>query len=285
MSFKGTLIRTLNRHVLHRWRLALRKDGQDDDNYVLTPFYQDRLVEGLSGALALFVERARLGSGADSAPLAAIVRDFIALYRRRPVRDNTGGCGFTGSLSLYLVARLVEPTLVVESGTWQGHSSWLLAEACPGAALHSFDIEHDNLLHRDPRVTYHRCDWLTYPIEPADPSQSLIFFDDHVSHARRLKEAHGRGFRMAMFDDDLTVDSLFVTGMPPAPTVAMLMDPDMGPGQSVEWVYRGRHHRFRMDEDVAEARALIAECHRLPDLSGVSHYRSHHGMSFVRLID
>lgn len=285
MSLKASLVRTLNRRVLDRWRLVLRKSGQDDDNYILTPRLEERLVSDLAAALAPFVARARLAPSAAPAHLSPFIRDFIALYRERPVRDNTGGCGFTGSLSLYLIARLIAPTLVVESGTWQGHTSWLLANACPGATLHSFDTEHDNLVHRDPRVSYHRCDWRDYPLAPAEPSRSLVFFDDHVSHARRLKEAHGRGFRLALLDDDLVTGSLFVTGMPPAPTAAMLVDPDFAPGQSIEWVYRGRRHAFRMSEDEARARSFIAEYHRLPDLAAVSHYRPHHGMCFVRLAD
>jgi hypothetical protein len=36
----------------------------------------------------------------------------------------------------------------------------------------------------------------------ADRSQALVFFDDHMDHLRRLKEAHKLGFGHAMFDDN-----------------------------------------------------------------------------------
>ena len=173
MPLKAILVRTLNRHVLDRWRLVLRKSGQDDDNYILTPHYQERLVNALSMTLAPFVERARLLPGATADRLSPLVRDFIALYRERPVRDNTGGCGFTGSLSLYLVARLLDPVLIVECGTWQGHTAWLLAKACSRADIHSFDIEHANLLHREPRVSYHLGDWRKHPLKAVDPSRKI----------------------------------------------------------------------------------------------------------------
>ncbi len=285
MSLKAALVRALNRHVLPRWQLVLRKSGHDDEDHILTPKYRDMMIADVCAVLAPYLMRAGLLPTTNTAPFELLVREFLALHRNRPVRDNTGGSGFNGSLSLFAIARLIDPTLIVESGTWQGHSAWLLAKACPRAAIHSFDIEHDNLLHREPGVTYHLGDWMTSGVTADDSISSLCFFDDHVSHARRIREAHARGFRRLLLDDDLPAPALFATGVPPAPTAAMLMDERVRPDESIEWMYRGRLRRFHPQPDDWRARDLIAAYHPAPDLAPATHYRRHNGISLLRLKD
>ena len=285
MSLQAALLRTLNRHLLPRWQLVLRKSGHDDDDRMLTPRYRALLVGDVAALLAPYLAAAGLLATADAAAVQALVQEFLALHEARPVRDNTGGSRFNGSLSLFVIARLLDPLLIVESGTWQGHTAWLLARACPKAEIHSFDIEHDNLLHREPGVAYHRGDWMASAIAAPDAARGLCFFDDHVSHARRIREAHGRGFRRLLLDDDLPAPALFLTGLPPAPAAAMLMDPRLGAGDEIEWRYRGKRRHFAADAAEWQVRALISAYHPVPDLAPASHYRRHNGISLLRLRD
>ena len=168
---------------------------------------------------------------------------------------------------------------------FRSHSAWLLAKACPGAEIHSFDIEQDNLLHREPGVAYHLGDWTNSAITASDPLRSLGFFDDHISHARRIGEAHSRGFRRLLLDDDLPAPALFVTGLPPAPTAAMLLDERMRPDERIEWRYRGKPRHFQAVPEDWQARDLIAAYHPAPDLAPATHYRRHNGISLLRLRD
>ena len=58
------------------------------------------------------------------APDAGEVADaFDRVYARRPLRDNAGGTMRNSSTWVFVVARLLQPSLIVESGTFMGHSS------------------------------------------------------------------------------------------------------------------------------------------------------------------
>ncbi|HYM32368.1 MAG TPA: hypothetical protein VEU47_13770 [Candidatus Cybelea sp.] len=285
MPLGDSIVRLLNTRVLPRWRLALRKDGYDGDNHMIGGEFLDRSVDALTAALFPFATGAGLATPDAGYQVRGIVRDFIALYRARPIRDNTGGSGFNGSICIYVVARLLAPKLVIESGTWQGHTAWLLAKACPGAKVISFDLEQSHLSHREPGVDYRIGDWNKSDIRGDDAAASLVFFDDHVSQAQRIREAHERGFRTLLLDDDVPAEALFVTGVPPAPTAAMLMSAPEPEASEIEWMHRGRQRRLTCSRDDWRARDLIAEYRRLPDLASASHYRLHNGMSLLRLKD
>ena len=117
----------------------------------------------------------------------------------------------------------------------------------------------------------------------AEGPHSLAFFDDHVSHAQRLRDAHGRGFRTVILDDDVPAEALFVTGDPPAPTGAMLADPAITPGTEVAWTYRGRKFHHVVTVEALTTRALIAERLPAPDLAPATWQSRHNGISLVRL--
>src|SRR5690606_24724402 len=138
------------------------------------------------------------------------------------------------------------------------------------------------LAHRDPGVTYVLGDWTETDI--GDDGAGLVFFDDHVSQARRVREAWARGFRWLLFDDNLAAHQLFATGAPPVPTVAMLFDDELRPGERIEWRRKGRHHVHVVDaEAMAEARALIADWAVAPELLPITCYRGQFGLTLVRL--
>jgi len=277
MAFRWAVYRFLNRHVLPRWGWALRKASPEGDNHAIS--HRDRLIGAVVADLALWATGARL----DASRVPALVAEFLDLYPRRPVRDNAGGSGFNASLSLFVAARLIGPATIVECGTFQGHSAWLFAEACPAARVVSFDIEHDNLTLRHARVEYRLGDWSDDALDGIDPASALLFFDDHVSHARRLREAHGRGFRLALFDDDLPVHALHATGLPPAPTLSMLHDDALAAGETVVWRRRMREHRLTVTPEDLAARALVSSRHAMPDLGWTTGYPANQGLVLVRL--
>ncbi|MGF1608652.1 MAG: hypothetical protein ACFCUQ_04600 [Kiloniellales bacterium] len=216
----------------------------------------------------------------------AAVAEFPALYARRPLRDNSGGSGFNDSLWLFALARAFAPSLIVESGTHRGHSAWLFRQACPQAEIHSFDIAPERLSHREPDITYHACDWSDVALSARDPAASLIFFDDHVSHARRLREAHARGFRLLLLDDNFPAHALYATGGPPLPTLAMITDPALATGGRLAWTRKGKAYSYNFDAAaVADVRALVADCLVLPELAPLTHYPLGSCLTLVRLAD
>lgn len=261
----------------------------EDDGFprMVTPALQARLTARIcETARAALAHHPRLGTAEALAGLEAAVAAFFALYPGRPVRDNKGGSGFNDSLWIYLVARLLAPSLIVESGVHRGHSTWLLRQACPAAEIESFDIDLSRLVYRDPAARRHERDWLEAPLETGQPDQALIFFDDHISQARRVIEAHDRGFRRLLFDDNFPAEALFATGGPPLPTIDMVLDEALEPGQEIAWKRNGKRYSTTLDgAEVAKARTLIARVLRLPELGPVTRHPLGSGLTFVELRD
>lgn len=240
------------------------------------------LLAVIDPALAAAAELAGVESPPSAGPLLAA---FLAVHGRRPLAENKGGSGLNDSLWLFLVARLLDPVLLVESGTWRGQSAWLFRQACPAAEIVTFDVAVPAEGRCEtPGVRYCLNDWSAAPLAPAATGRSLVFFDDHVSHARRLAEAAARGFELALFDDNFAARHLHATGAPPVPTLAMLLDEATPPGGQIEWQRNGKIYRY---DDTAErrqaARRLVAAHLILPELAPVTRHPPGSGMTLVRL--
>ena len=221
----------------------------------------------------------------DPRDVEGIVAEFFALYDRRPVADNAGGSGFNDAFWLYVVARIASPALIVESGTHRGLSAWVLKTAAPDAEVHTFDVSHTHLAHREPGVTYHEADWSTVDLHAAASGSSLAFFDDHINQAQRIREAYERGFRLLLFDDDLMSWQLHATGHPPAPTVSMLFEDDVVPGEKIEYLRNGRPRSYTVrPEDTFDARRLVERVARTPDLTPVTRSGIQTGLTVVKLV-
>ncbi len=223
--------------------------------------------------------------GADRSAVEAAAEAFFVLYPGRPISDNAGGSGYSDCFWIYAAARLLAPRLIVESGVYKGQVSWLLRRACPEARIHCFDVDLGQRVYRDGSLDYHEGDWTEVALAGVEPESSLCLFDDHVNHARRVREAHERGFRTLLFDDDLTADTLYATGCPPVPTIAMLFDETLRPGERIEWLRHGKPRHYVFDPvDTFGARDLIATRHVTPDLTPIVRHRPQGGLTLVRLV-
>lgn len=220
----------------------------------------------------------------EDAPAAfEIVEAFERIYERRPLRDNAGGTMRNSSTWVFAVARLLQPSLIVESGTFMGHSSWLLAEAVPGARVVTFDVVREQGRLSDRRVDYRLGDWSDARDMNDLPADTLCLFDDHISHRRRLEEARVRGARLALLDDDYPATALYATGSPPVPTTAMLCDPDLIAGTECVWERPGKRFRYTVTEaDVAAGRSL-AWTEPMPDLTPLNRFVPQAPMTLVGL--
>ncbi|MCC7167098.1 MAG: hypothetical protein IT565_05970 [Rhodospirillales bacterium] len=133
------------------------------------------------------------------------IPEFAALYADRPLKRNLGGMRFNHSFATWFVLKTLKPGLVIESGVWQGHSTWLIEQACPEAALYCLDVDFSRLIYRSAKATYWTKDFADCAWEGVDPTQALCLFDDHQNAYQRLKDMRWAGFRRALFDDNYPV--------------------------------------------------------------------------------
>ena len=260
-------------------------DGERDAR-IRSPKQQDALIRAIFEIAGKFLRQYQNCLPiTDDKNLEKIIRDFFDLYDARPIRDNTGGTKFNDSLWIYLIAHSLAPRFIIESGTHQGHSAWLLRQACPDADMHCFDISLQHLIHRESNIHYHEMDWSEFDIQAAGADESLCYFDDHTNQARRIREAYERGFRILLFDDNRSASTLYGTGGPPVPTIDMLFDDSLEFGETIEWQRHGKRYQYVYQrDDILGARELIEFHATTPDLAQITRYRPQSGMTLVKLI-
>jgi len=251
-----------------------------------------RLLSALSDAMrpALQEACAIAGAGWDRhADVSKEIAAFLTLYRSRPLADNEHGSGLNDTLWLWLLLRHLKPVLFVESGTFKGHSAWIARRACPDARIVTHDVElQPSGRLRARNADYRLHDWSeSHDLErPAVDGLGLCFFDDHISHYRRLMEAARHGFRYLLFDDNFPAWQLHATGAPPVPTLDMLRDDEGDLDPLVRWRRRGKLYAFdwkKCMQEREESRTVIERVLKLPELSPLTRHPPGSGMTFVVL--
>jgi hypothetical protein len=233
-----------------------------------------------------FLEQIDAHGSVDDSNILDQIAEFRRTYLSSPISNNHGGLNYTTGLALFLITRHLDPAFIIESGVYRGMSSMLLRAASPHALIFSFDINLSNLRHRSENVEYHECDWGLADLQAKEPA--LAFFDDHVSQAKRVVEAHHRGFRHLVFDDSWSWGAISGCGGPPLPSIDMLMSEDIRVGEKIEWVEAGRLWTYTHDEERSElcsaARKLIVAAHDVPSLFRETGVHPTSAMKFVRLV-
>lgn len=212
------------------------------------------------------------------------VEKFMTLYASRPSKENKGGSGFHNSFWLFLFARTLNPKLIIESGVWKGHTSWLLEQACPDATILGFDINLRNLEYKNGKVKFYEQDWSEYQFGSVEPEQSLVFFDCHVNHAKRILEAHDRGFRHLLFDDNPPVHKLYGYGLPGFPTANMVWKGLEVQRHEVAWYWQGKEISYQIDKkEITKARVIMKMHEVFPDVGGSTRYGGFSFLTYVKL--
>ncbi|OIT20393.1 PREDICTED: uncharacterized protein LOC109220245 [Nicotiana attenuata] len=147
------------------------------------------------------------------------LEEFVPIYETRPIKNNMYGMGFDHSFGLWFMARWLKPELMIESGAFKGHSTWVLRQAMPDTPIISLTPRHpEKYLKKGPAYVDGNCtyfagkdfvdfgnvDWAKVMKKHAikDLSKVLVFFDDHQNELKRLKQALKAGFRHLVFEDN-----------------------------------------------------------------------------------
>ncbi|XP_062212155.1 uncharacterized protein LOC133913107 isoform X2 [Phragmites australis] len=172
------------------------------------------------GSLGVPWCRSKTGkTGWTSKDLLNGLEEFVPIYETRPIKNNMYGMRFDHSFGLWFMARWLKPDLMIESGAFKGHSTWVLRQAMPNTRIISLSPRHpEKYLKKGPAYVDGNCiylagkdfidfgsvDWakLLRNHGISDPSKVLVFFDDHQSELKRLKQALKAGFRHLIFEDN-----------------------------------------------------------------------------------
>lgn len=262
---------------------ALVKDRrvplEPDTSFMDSPGLRGRLIDELGGRVV------DVFPSINHEEATTWVTELFTIYPARPVQDNTFGSGFHNLFWLYVVGRMLKPQMIVESGVWKGLATWFLRQAAPAAQIYAFDVDLTPRRYKDAAAIYHECDWAKVDVRPGTGAH-LAFFDCHVSHAQRILEAHKRGFRYLLLDDDLPLHKLFSARQPPFPTLSVVMQDDTLPNERITYQYRNQSVTYSFDaEEAAQARRLVQEYITLPDVGGPTKYGGFSFLTFARLRD
>lgn len=245
----------------------------------VSPREVDRLLASAATRIAQDIDAAGIPCRHD---LRALVDAFWELIPQAPVRQRRGGSGFNGALQLFVLMRALEPDFVIESGVFRGLTTWIIRQARPEAEIFCRDPNLSRLQYRDPHARYCTQDWSSADWSGLDPARTVAFFDDHVSQARRVVEAHARGLTRLVFDDDAAAHRIHAHGGPAHPTIAMITNWGAAP-EPIRWQRNGRTFEQPGIDPVARSAArLIARAHALDDLHGATGY-SPARLTYVRL--
>lgn len=130
------------------------------------------------------------------------VARFLEVYRDRPLTKNAGGMGLNHSWATWFILDRLRPSVVVESGIFRGHSTWLIEQAAPDAEIYSFDIDLSLRRYESERAVYTEGDFTRYDWSSIDTDDAVCFFDDHQNAYQRLIHMNWFGFRRAIFEDN-----------------------------------------------------------------------------------
>lgn len=133
------------------------------------------------------------------------LESFSVLYSQRPIKENRGGMGFNHSFALWWILKRLQPNLVIESGVWKGHSTWIIEKAVPDSQIMSFDISFANLTYKSTNACYFKNDFRFHNWNEHNLQNSVIFFDDHQNTYQRILQAYFLGFRKILFEDNYPV--------------------------------------------------------------------------------
>ncbi|MEO6248528.1 MAG: hypothetical protein ABIO85_08110 [Sphingomicrobium sp.] len=268
MNWQRPVARAVNRLLAARG-LSLGRVSHDFDHRLADPVDLARLFDALAASLKQWFSAQTLIA---AAPLQwrAEVEKFYHAYLASPYRAASGGSRFNNQLWLYAVTKAYAPSVVIDSGTYQGASAWALDLAVPGKVI-SFDIDMSQLVRREPGIQYIERDWFGADVlRGEDMTRALIYFDDHVNQARRLLEAQTAGLPLAIFDDDFPVGAFadMAHDGVALPKIEFLLDDAFMRSGRVRW-YKGEQlMSFTASRDeIDRARRAIGRTERLPNTS------------------
>ncbi|CAH1799962.1 unnamed protein product [Owenia fusiformis] len=135
---------------------------------------------------------------------------FKDVYDNRPSATNKWGTRIMHQFGLWIIIRQLDPLYIIESGINSGLGTWMLRQAAPTAKLIMLEPSKTNLIYKDTMndsvylqgVNFKDFSEVKWEKYISNMDRSLVFFDDHQSHYKRVKQSKDLGFKHLVFDDN-----------------------------------------------------------------------------------
>lgn len=176
-----------------------------------------------------------------------IVSQHHDIFLKRPIKALANGVGYNNSLILFALVKKLDPSVIIESGTWRGYSSYVMGSAAPRSDIYTFDISHEELKFRSENVKYFKHDLTEHDLPIGDVDDALVYFDDHVSHYDRLSYASKQKWKFLLFDDDVDWCTIHTDGDPALPTLSMFDEIQTLPN-TIKWTYKSVEREVYVDD-------------------------------------
>ena len=230
--------------------------------YRANPTLHSRNMQELLHCINEFIAKIGINGTASMADLDDYFRS-MTYNRAFGIPGTTPG---NGTVWLFLLARVLNPKIIVESGVYCGSSLFTFRNAVPQANIFAFDISFDRLLSRLEGVDYRQYDWGTDKVQAGGPAD-LCFFDDHINNCMRVRQSYERGFRHVVVDDSPDLGEINQFRYPAVPTMSMLENDKWSEGDTVEWNWNGKRLRYTFRiANTFGAKDIIGSIHRFPSL-------------------
>jgi len=230
--------------------------------YRASPRLQARNMEELLGCVREFISKIGLSPTVTMGDLD----DYFGVMAHNRAFGMPGTTPGNGTLWLFLLARQLQPKVIVESGVWYGSSLFTFRQAVPEAKIFAFDVTFARLVSRLSGVDYREHDWQHDDVR-AEGRTDLCFFDDHINNCLRIRQSHERGFRHLILDDSPDLGEIHKFRYPAVPTVSMIEKDKWSDGDTAEWNWNGRRLRYTFrTADTFGAKDLIKAAYRFPSI-------------------
>lgn len=197
------------------------------------------------------------------------IQDFFSYISSNPAVGKPGSTGLGSLFWLFLIARSLNPSIIIESGVFIGSSLHCFRLACQTAQLYGFDVNLKKLLFQDETIQLHEKDWSEVNIATKSDND-LCYFDDHINNGLRIRQAFERGFKNLIFDDVPYIGDLYKFRYPGLPTVPMIMSDKLKDGDEIKWFHKKTNKHLKYiyhQKDTYGARELIEFVKPIPSLS------------------
>eukprot|EP01084_Bolivina_argentea_P298814 514992_1 len=137
---------------------------------------------------------------------------FKKIWKNNPDKINHDGTSFSHYFAVSNIIHSLKPTHIIESGAHHGANTWFLRQVAPNSVKLIVISPQTPELYLDTHAIYYSGDIfkdfnIIHWKNIVDVKNTIIFFDDHQTAIRRMKQAQEQGFQHIVFDDNYLSDS------------------------------------------------------------------------------